>query len=390
MIDRRWRVALVAFVLAGCATAVPPPPASIRTVAVFPPLNETGEELLIAGGSILEKYVFHTERFTVTDVLAAEARSLLAQRGYDVVSPEAVEKAVGAQPPDSRYAAAMLAKERALGGAVMFIDLRRWVYSSPDAIIVSLRVDVVESGTGRVLWSVDRPSRPVSTQGTIDVANAYYVAARRVMSEALESFTPPAGAGVAPQLTADVRLDSRGRSARGATGGLSRWVRSGWARRTAPIPPDRCYSVGSGSGGRPRRGGRWPVRLVRGGRFSLAASSPSLRSAMTTAVLEHPSSSATRSMPSLTLSGTFTFINLLGTFLRSKSESRRSARMIRRPFSHPLASTAAYTQCATGLSAPLQRRGVDDVPFIATVARVATVRTRRALRVGTALERAAA
>ena len=198
MIDRRWRVALVAFVLAGCAAAAPPPPASIRVVAVFPPLNETGDELLIAGGSILEKYVFHTERFTVTDVLAAEARSQLAQRGYDVVSPAAVEKAVGAQPPDSRYAAAMLAKERGFGGGVMFIDLRRWVYSSPDAIIVSLRVDVVESGTGRVLWSADRPSRPVSTQGTIDIANAYYVAARRVMSEALESFTPPADGAATP------------------------------------------------------------------------------------------------------------------------------------------------------------------------------------------------
>src|SRR5262245_33728930 len=53
---------------------------------------------------------------------------------------------------------------------------------------------------------------------------------------------------------------------------------------------------------------------------------------MTTAVLEHPSSSATRSIPSLTLSGTFTFISLLGTFFRSKSASRRSAR-ISSPFS---------------------------------------------------------
>ncbi len=193
----RWWGVMLAVVVTGCAVQAPPPPATVRTVAVFPPLNQTGEELLIAGGSILEKYVFHTERFTVGDVLAAEARSLLAQRGYDVVAPEAVEAAVGAQTPDSRYAAAMLAKDKGLSGAVLYIDLRRWVVSSPDAIIVSLRVDLVDVGSGRVLWSVDRPSRPVPTQGTIDVANAYYVAARRVMDEALESFTPPAAAGAA-------------------------------------------------------------------------------------------------------------------------------------------------------------------------------------------------
>ena len=67
---------------------------------------------------------------------------------------------------------------------------------------------------------------------------------------------------------------------------------------------------------------------ARARRHSLrATSSPSFNRAMTTAVLEQPNSSATRSIPSLTLSGTLTFISLLGTFFRSRSERRRSARI---------------------------------------------------------------
>ena len=67
------------------------------------------------------------------------------------------------------------------------------------------------------------------------------------------------------------------------------------------------------------RGARSLVRRT-GGSEARAWSRPSFRSAMTTAVLEHPSSSATRSMPSLTLSGTLTFISLLGTLRRSRSD----------------------------------------------------------------------
>jgi hypothetical protein len=81
---------------------------------------------------------------------------------------------------------------------VMFIDLRRWVVASPTSIIVSLRVDLIDPSTGKVVWNVDREARPVSTQGTIDVANAYYVAARSVMAEVLASFVPPNGDTATP------------------------------------------------------------------------------------------------------------------------------------------------------------------------------------------------
>ena len=188
MTAARWCGTLLALLLGGCAAKVPPPPASVRTVAVFPVLNQTGDPLLIGGGSVLEKYVFHSERFGVCDVLAAEARTLLAERGYGVVSPEAVAAAVGDQPPDSRYAAAMVAKDKKWPGAVMYIELLRWAYGSPDAIIVSLRVDLVDADSGRLLWSNDREARPVQTQGTIDITQAYFVAARTVMRDALAPF----------------------------------------------------------------------------------------------------------------------------------------------------------------------------------------------------------
>ena len=198
MNGRRLLCAVAALTLAGCAKLTPPPPETVHTIAVFPAVNQTGDPLLIAGGSILEKYVFDTERFTVTDDLAAQARTLLEERGYVLVSPEAVAAATLGRSPASAYQAAALAEEKHLPGMVLFIDLRRWVVASPDSIIVSLRVDLIDPKTRTVVWNVDRQARPVSTQGTIDVPNAYNVAARRVMTDILESFRPPPGAGVTP------------------------------------------------------------------------------------------------------------------------------------------------------------------------------------------------
>ncbi|MEO8602647.1 MAG: hypothetical protein ABI629_08730 [bacterium] len=190
-------IVAAALLLGGCVKPVPPPPATVRTVAVFPAVNQTGDELLIAGGSLLEKYVFDTERFTVPDVLAATARTLLDERGYRIVSPEAVAAALAGRRPASAYQAAAMAKEKGLPGMVLFIDLRRWVVASPTSIIVSLRVDLIDPASGQIVWDVDREARPVSTQGTIDIANAYNVAARSVMAEVLASFVPT-GAGAAP------------------------------------------------------------------------------------------------------------------------------------------------------------------------------------------------
>ena len=148
----------------GCVKPPPPPPASVHTIAVFPARNRTADELLISGGTILEKYVFHTARLTVPDVLAAEARTVLERAGYTLVSPELVEGATDGQAPASAADAAAVAVKHALPGEVLYIDLRQWTPDltyGPSSIIVSLRIDLLDSATGRVL--VER--RPPAAAG---------------------------------------------------------------------------------------------------------------------------------------------------------------------------------------------------------------------------------
>ena len=177
--------------LAACVKPPAPPPKSVHTIAVFPVCNRTGDHLLISGGSVLEKYVFHSDRVTVPDVLAAEARTVLEREGYTVVSPELVEAASGGTAPTSAAQAAALAAQHDLAGDVLYIDLRQWepnLTAGPSSIIISLRIDLVDPATGRTLWSADHPTRPVQTPATINFADAYWVAARTVIRQMLEPF----------------------------------------------------------------------------------------------------------------------------------------------------------------------------------------------------------
>ena len=183
--------ALALVALAGCVKAPQPPPASVHTVAVLPPLNRTHDELLISGGTVLEKYVFHTTRVTVPDVLAAEARTLLDRQGYTLVAPELVEAATSGRAPASAGEAAALARAHDLPGDVLYIDLRQWepnLTYGPSAIIVALHMELIDPATGTALWSADHPARPVATPGTINFADAYWVAAREVVRQMLAPF----------------------------------------------------------------------------------------------------------------------------------------------------------------------------------------------------------
>src|SRR5262249_26148360 len=102
-----WMV--VAFCLTGCVRALPPTMQSMSAIVIFPANNRTGDPLLIAGGSFFEKYVVPTERYTVADALAAEARSVLVQHGFGVLAPQAVDVASNGQIPASAADAATLA-----------------------------------------------------------------------------------------------------------------------------------------------------------------------------------------------------------------------------------------------------------------------------------------
>jgi hypothetical protein len=188
-----WLSLLVA---CGCARppAVAPPPTAVRTVAVFPPNNRTGDLLLIAGASFYEKYVARTDRITVADVLASEARLQLARRGFTVISPELTDGMTNGRAPASAQDAAATAAHNKLDAAVLYIEVRRWevdVPVHPTFVIASVAVTLIDPD-GRVLWTGDHPSRPVATPGVVDLGDAYIIAARALMKEMFSALGPPA------------------------------------------------------------------------------------------------------------------------------------------------------------------------------------------------------
>jgi hypothetical protein len=192
----RYSIWLSLFLLA-CACAgpvIPPPPHDmIRTVAVLAPSNRTGDALLVAGASLLEKYAFKSDRVTVPDVLASEARIQLALRGFTVVSADEVESATHGRAPGSPEAAAEIASHAKLAGLALYLDIRRWepdAPTHPSFVLVGLTVSLVDPATGHVVWSADRPTGPVPTPGEVALGPAYATAARKVMAEVLAPLGP--------------------------------------------------------------------------------------------------------------------------------------------------------------------------------------------------------
>jgi len=191
--NRRMACVLLAFSVAGCVRPPAPAPAPVRSIAVFPPNNRTGDPLLISGTSFVEQYIIKTQRYTVADALRVEAATQLVQQGFDVLDPQAVSVASDGQTPASAEEAAALAARSHIEGAVLYIEIRRWepnVGTEPTFIIASVAATLVEPATGRVLWSGDHPSRPVQTPGIINLGDAYSVAAHTLMKEMLAPLVP--------------------------------------------------------------------------------------------------------------------------------------------------------------------------------------------------------
>ena len=188
----RWLPVLS--LIAACARPLPPPPADmVRTVAVLPPANRTGDPLLVAGTSFLEKYALKSDRVTVPDVLASEARLQLARRGFTVVSADDVERATEGRAPGSPAAAAEIAFRAKLTGLALFLDVRRWepdAPTHPTFVLVGLTASLVDPATGRVVWSAERRMSPVPTPGEVALGPAYVTAARKVVDEVLAPLGP--------------------------------------------------------------------------------------------------------------------------------------------------------------------------------------------------------
>jgi len=165
----------------------------VRTVAVLAPANRTGDPLLVAGASFLEKYALKSDRVTVPDVLASEARVQLAHRGFTVVSADEVQSATQGRAPGSPEAAAEIASRAKLAGLALFLDIRRWepdAPTQPSFVLVGVTASLVDPATGRVVWSVERPTSPVATPGEVALGPAYVTAARKVMEGLLAPLGP--------------------------------------------------------------------------------------------------------------------------------------------------------------------------------------------------------
>jgi hypothetical protein len=189
----RWLAAL--FVAVACAApTAPAPPADIdRTVAVLQPANETGDPLLVAGTSALEKYALRSDRVTVPDVLASEARLQLEHRGFTVVPAAQVEGATHGRAPGSPQAAAEIASRGNLPGLALWVDVRRWEPDAPTQpafVLVGLTASLVDPETGRVVWSAERRTKPVPTPGEVALGPAYVTAAEKAMAELLAPLGP--------------------------------------------------------------------------------------------------------------------------------------------------------------------------------------------------------
>jgi hypothetical protein len=190
----------VPLVVAACGRPAPPPPPAgmARTVAVLAPVNRTGDPLLVAGTSLLEKYALRTDRVTVPDVVASEARLQLARRGFSVVAADEVESATGGRAPGSAQAAADIAARAKLGGLALYIEIRRWEPDAPTHpafVLVALIASLVEPGSGRVVWTANRSTSPVATPGEVAIGPAYVTAARKVMEEVLAPLGPETSGG---------------------------------------------------------------------------------------------------------------------------------------------------------------------------------------------------
>ena len=177
-----------------CASSLvsPPLPTAVRTIAVLPPNNQTGDPLVVGGTSLLEKYIFRSQPVTVADVLAVEVRIQLQQRGITVLPREQVNAALGDQIPSSPKEAATLASRGKLEGSVLYMEIVQWQPAQADSLhpwhmLVAVRAQLVDVASGRVVWSAHLPLRPVPTPGAVTRADADLIAAQRVARELFAS-----------------------------------------------------------------------------------------------------------------------------------------------------------------------------------------------------------
>lgn len=187
---------LVSLLIVGALTACATPTAPLGiagSVAVLPTNNRTGDALLVEGSSLIDRYIRHTGRVSVGDVLQSEARALLKERGFDVGDWAAQQTKIKGRVPAGAPEAAELARQIGITGRVLYLEIRRWEPDAPTHprfIIVALTATVIDAASGQQIWRQHRTAAPVPTPGAINIESAHVIAARRVIAEVLEPLRP--------------------------------------------------------------------------------------------------------------------------------------------------------------------------------------------------------
>jgi hypothetical protein len=156
--------------IAGCAMTpapIPPGPRGVQDIAVQPPSNQTGRELIVNQPGLLGAY-FDEKRSTVPDVLASDLQSLLRDRGFRVLAANAD------------------------GVPTLRTQIRRWDPYSADysRITVSVLATLTDPTSGRTLWTLDRANWDLLTPDARNGQEASGIAARDIARALIEGWQP--------------------------------------------------------------------------------------------------------------------------------------------------------------------------------------------------------
>src|SRR5262249_43493226 len=145
-------------------------------IAVLPPNNRTDDPLVVARESFWDVLANQSRRVTVPEVLAAEIRAQLEQRGFTVVQTTVVEAVIGNHTPSNLEEATALTTQGKVEGNTLYIEITRWesdVSLHPSRVLVSLDANLIEGTTGGVIWTAHQPLHPVPTPGAATQWGAY-------------------------------------------------------------------------------------------------------------------------------------------------------------------------------------------------------------------------
>jgi hypothetical protein len=176
-----------------CATP-PPAPAPIsrgQVIIVLQPNNQAGSPLSVSRPSSAGRFPSGADG--VGDLLAREARSQLAGRGFRVTPAAVVNAASEGHVARTPHAAAEIAVHGKLDGLVLYLEIVQWEPDDPvrtKHVIVGLSASLVDPPSRKVVWEFYRPPDAVATPGEGTLTGAYEAAARTVVAQLLEGFHP--------------------------------------------------------------------------------------------------------------------------------------------------------------------------------------------------------